>query len=247
MEFNNYAFINSTIFYKKCNITFEANQTFNSRDNNAIILNISFLLLFKGFINLRNKNRLYIFKKQLLKNLPKLLISPNDLYIYIRSGDIFQQIRKSMHSYFQPPLCFYEKILGKFKFRKVFIISQDESNPVIPKLLSKYSYIRKMKNSLKYDISYLINLAAAKSTFFYSSIKLNDKLKYLWEYDLYSTLSKDYLNYHYYHYKFPIFYTIYKMNSSSNYRKVMHPWIYSPKQKKIMIEEKCVNNFDIIR
>ena len=175
----------------------------------------------------------------------------NFIYICIRSGDIFlSHEKKLIQAYSQPPFCFYVKILDTFKFSKAFIISEDKINPVIPKLLNKYSYIKKRKNILKLDISYLTNsynIVAAKSTFFSTSIKLNDKLKFLWEYDFYSKKSRTYLNFHYSFYKFPIYYTIYKMNSSTKYKKLMIPWINSPNQRKRMINEKCINNFMIIR
>jgi hypothetical protein len=90
-------------------------------------------------------------------------------------------------------------------------------------------------------------LVAAKSTFFSASIKLNDKLKFLWDYDFYSLLSSAYLGFQNSVYKFPFYYTIYKMNSSINYRRIIIPWINSPRQRKLMIEEKCLNNFDIIK
>jgi hypothetical protein len=122
--------------------------------------------------------------------LPKVVVHPNDLFIYIRSGDIFVLTNKgSISGYYQPPLCFYVKILDMFKFREVYIISEDKLNSVIPILLDKYAYIKKRKNNLKLDISYLTNaynIVAGKSTFLSTAIKLNDKLKFLWEYDLYS-------------------------------------------------------------
>ena len=249
IEKNKNIYINKAILYKKKNITIEPNQTFNSKENNSIIFNVYFFY-FNNFRFLRNLNRFYIFKKQLLNNVPKVITHPDDLYIYIRSGDIFGQFKNVIQNYYQPPLCFYIKILFKYKFREVFIISEDKLNPVIPLLLSQYSNIKFMKNNLKLDISYLINsynIVAAKSTFFSASIKLNGKLKFLWEYDFYSTKSKSYLNFHYSFYKFHIYYTIYKMYSSINYKKIMMPWINSPRQRKRMIEEKCMNNFDIIR
>ena len=192
-----------------------------------------------------NKNKVIA-----LNNLPKVVTHPNDLYVYIRSGDIFLIHGNSIKGYYQPPFCFYEKILDKFRFSKVFIISEDKINPVIQKLLNKYSNIKKKKNNIKLDISYLTNaynIVAGKSTFLSTAIKLNDKLKFLWEYDFYSTFSRRYLDFHYSFNKFPVYCTIYKMNSTINYRKIMLPWINSPKQRKIMIEEKCVNKFDIIR
>ena len=242
--------VNHSIFYNKSNFTIESNQAFNYIGNyNSIILNAQFLF-FEGFRYFGNVNRFYIFKKQLINNLPKVVTHPNDLYIYIRSGDIFLlSYIYYIRGYFQPPLCFYKKILDNFKFNKVFIISQDKLNPVIPKLLNKYSYISIKNNELKVDISYLINsykMVAGKSTFFSTSIKFNDKLKFLWEYDC-SPLSQKYLHLHYSAYNFQFNYTVYKMNLSNNYRKLMYPWFNIPKQRKEMINEKCKQNFDIMR
>ena len=247
MENNKNIYINNTIFYNKSKIAIEPNKSFNSRDNNTIILNV-FFFFFNGFRYLKNIYRLRIFKNQLINNLPKILTHPNDLYIYIRGGDIFHQSPpNSASNYFQPPLCFYSKILNEFKFRHIFIISKDSLNLVISNLLCKYPYVKLKKNNIKIDISYLVhsyNLVAAKSTFFLTSIKFNDKLKFLWEYDC-SGLYQKYLHLHYSIYDSPYYYTIYKMNSSNNYKKLMHPWINSPNQRKLMLIEKCTKNFDI--
>jgi hypothetical protein len=250
IENNNKIYINNTIIDKKNNFTIEPNQAFNSRDKYSLIL-YTYFYLFHGFRMFININRLSIFREQLLNNLPKVVAHPNDLYIYIRSGDIFVLTnRGSINGYYQPPLCFYVKILDQFSFRKVYIISVDKLNFVIPALLDKYSYIKNRKNILKVDISYLINsynIVAAKSTLFSASIKINDKLKFLWEYDIYSSLRRTYLSFHYSFYKFPLYYTIYKMNSSIKYKRIMKPWTNSPKQRKMMLNEKCLNNFDIIK
>jgi len=249
IEYNNKIYIKKKIFLKKENITIEPNKAPKSIDNNSIALGSSFFF-HNGFRWFKNINKLIIYKKHLLNNLPKVVTNQNDLYIYIRSGDIFLIHKSSIRGYYQPPFCFYDKIMKKFKFSKVFIISEDKLNPVIHKLLNKYPFIKTKKNNLKLDISYLINsynIVVGKSTFLSTTIKLNDKLKFLWEYDLYSSFSRTYLDFHYSFYKFPVYYTIYKMNSTANYRKLIYPWINSPKQRKIMIEEKCIFNFDIIR
>jgi len=250
IEYSNKIYINRTIFYKKRNFTIQPNHTFNYIENNNSVIIDNYFLFFNGFRYLRNVYRLNIFKSQLFNNLPKVITHPYELYIYIRSSDIFSQSYKnSTRGYFQPPLCFYLKILDYFKFKKVFIISQDNLNPVIPKLLHKYSFIHKKKDSLKLDISYLTNsynMIAAKSTLFSTSIKFNDKLKFLWEFDC-SSLSQKYFHLHYSVYEFPFYYTVYYMNSSTNYRKLMYPWSNTPKQRQMMIEEKCINDFIIIR
>jgi len=249
IEFNNNIYIKNKIFLKENNITIEPKETLYSKGNNSITLRARFFY-HNGFSFFKNKNKLGIYKKLLLRNLPKVQTHPNELHIYIRSGDIFLIHRDYIGGYYQPPFCFYAKILDIFKFSKVFIISEDKINPVIPKLLKKYSYIKKKNNNIKLDISYLTNsynLVAGKSTFFSSIIKLNDKVKFFWEYDFYTTLSRPYLDFHHGFYKNSIYYTIYKMNSSINYRKIMLPWTNSLNQRKRMVEEKCMNNFDIIR
>jgi hypothetical protein len=174
--------------------------------------------------------------------LPKVVVGLNDLYIYIRSGDIFfRKNTGSILGYYQQPLCFYINILKIYKFNEVFIISENKLNPVIQNLLIKYTNIKKTRNSLKLDISYLINsynIVSAKSTFFSVFIRFNDKLKFLWEYDFYPSKIID---------NFQIYYTIYKMNTSNNYKRIMIPWANLPNQKEIMIKEQCKNKFDIIK
>ena len=248
VEYNNDIFINNTIFYKKYNLTIEPNQTINFLEKNMFIVHHGFFF-FNNFKYSRNVIKFNILKRQFLNNLPKILTHPNDLYIYVRGGDVFRKYKHSIKTYPQPPLCFYMKILNQFKFRKIIILSEDKLNPVIPKLLDKYSYIKYKKNNLKLDISYLANsynIVAAKSSFLVTVIKFNDKLKYLWEYDLYK-LSERYLHLHYSVYKFPFNYKIYKMNSSKMYSKIMIPWFNKLNQRKMMLKEKCHNNFYIIK
>ena len=246
--FSNKIFINNKIFCKKNNISIEPNQMINITDKNLLILNQRFFFYY-NFKYFKNVNRLEFLKNQLLNNLPKVITHPDDLYIYIRGGDIFKKYKNSIKRYPQPPLCFYMKILNEFKFRKAIIISEDKLNPIISILLNKYSYLTYRKNNLKLDISFLsnsYNIAAGKSSFLVTIIKFNKKIKFLWEYDYYK-LSERYLHLHYSVYKFSYHYTIYKLNSSKKYRRIMYPWHNSLKQRKIMLKVKCKNNFDIIR
>jgi hypothetical protein len=150
-------------------------------------------------------------------------------------------------SYAQPPLCFYRNILNKFKFREIRIISEDKSNPILM-LLEQFYHAKFVKNYIKLDISYLANsynIISAKSSFIVSIIKLNSNIKFLWEYDLY-ILSERYLHLHYSVYTFSFNYTIYKMNVSENYKKLMYPFHNSENQRKFILEEKCDNNFHLI-
>jgi hypothetical protein len=248
VEYLNEIFINNTIQYKKYNLTIEPNKTINFKDKNMVILPHGFFF-FNNFKYSRNVIKFGIFKRQFLNNLPKIVINPDDLYIYIRGGDIFMRYKHSIKRYPQPPLCFYMKILDEFKFREVIIISEDKLNPVIPELLLKYSYIKFKKNSLKLDIAYLansFNIVGGKSSFLVTVIKFNDKLKNLWEYDFYQ-VSEKYLHLHSSVYKYPFHYKVYKMNPSQSYIKIMLPWLNKLNQRKMMLKEKCINNFYLIR
>ena len=208
--------LKNKIYYKKYNITIESINSFNYIEKDSIILDDYFFYFQCNFTNLGKINRFYVFRKEILNNLPKVKINFDDLYIYIRGGDIFSFINKTSLYYVQPPLCFYNIILNQFTFRKVIIISEDKSNPVIPKLLKEYPYI-----------------------------KLNQNLKFLWEYDFYM-LSDRFLHLHHSVCTFSFNYNIYKMNVSENYKNLMFPFHNSEKQRKIMIEEKCDNKFDLI-
>ena len=247
IEKNNAAFIKHKIFYKKYNFSIEPNQVFNYMDNNSLIINKWFFFKL-NFSCLGKVNRFNLLKEEILNNLPKLKIHPHDLYIYIRSGDIFSIYKNSITTYSQPPLCFYQNILNNFNFRKVNIISEDKLNPVIPILLNNYSFIKYKKNNFKYDIAYLVNsfnIVSAKSSFLISLIKLNGNLQFLWEYDFYK-LSERYLHLHYSVYSFSYNYTIYKMEPSLIYKKILYTWTNSSQQRQIMLKDKCINNFDII-
>lgn len=219
----------------------------NYKNYSSLNIDVNFFY-YSNFKLLERVNKFFLFREEIMKNLPKTKTHPDDLYIYLRGGDIFRTLNKSNPNYPQPPFCFYENILRKFKFRKIIIISEDKLNPSFQKLITKYSYIKFNKNNIKNDISYLVNsynIVSATSSFLISIIKLNYNLKYLWEFDIYK-LSERYLHYHYSVYKFPFNYFVYKMNVSEKYKKIMLPFFNSEIQRKLMLEEKCNNNFYII-
>jgi len=241
-------FINHKIFYLKYNLTIESSHSFNNTDNNSIFLKVTFFMFHCNLTDLGNVNRFFVFRKEILNNLPKVKINCDDLYIYLRGGDIFRNFNKTNRYYVQPPLCFYKTILNQFVFRKVIIISEDTSNPVISILFKEYPYIKYNTNNVKLDISYLVNsynIISATSSFIECIIKLNQNIKYLWEYDFYMP-SERYFHLHHSVYTFSFNYTIYKMNVSEKYKKLMFPFINSENQRIAMIEEKCENNFFLI-
>ena len=245
----NNLFINHTLYDKEHNLKIQVGL--DDFFNVQVLSSIS-PEFFYDFYTLKIDNRVDIFKKEILNNLPKVKISKNDLIIHFRSSDIFQHVNDSNYApdYAQPPLCFYETILQKFKFDKIYIISADDIyNPVIKKLRKKYPRIVYHNNPLDVDISFLARgykIVGSISSFLISSIKLNNNLKYLWEYDIYPMSGK---LYHFHHLLFNIKrkYIIYQMKPSNVYKNKMIVWKCSKEQLKIMLNDKCSNNFKIIK
>ena len=183
-------------------------------------------------------------KNEILRNLPYVEVKPDSLYIHIRGGDVFY-ISNPPPSYSQPPLCFYEKIINNFEFKNIYIVSLDNKNIIVNKLLNKYKRIIQQKRDLLYDISILshgYNIVLSVSTFVLASIKLNDNLKNIWEFDI-MRLSQKAVFLHHHLYKFKINYKIYTMKPSSTYLRKMFSWKCSSEQVKLMLEDKCPFGF----
>ncbi len=247
---DNKMYINHTLYDKDYNITIEISDFNYFLVDNDYITNLSPNFFF-DFYNFKVENRLDIIKHEIVNNLPKIKLDKKDLIIHFRSSDIFQHKDDPVHApdYAQPPLCFYERILNKFNFSNIYIISVDDIyNPVIKILRTKYPKIIYNENSLEIDISYLVrgfNIVGSISSFLISSIKLNDNLKFLWEYDRYPMCSK---MYHSHHSIFNIKrnYTTYLMEPSEIYKDKMIVWKGSDDQIKIMLNDTCPYDFKIV-
>ena len=235
--------ISKRVYIRKSNITILLGSNIDCNNQNILCFHeISWSIFYPQII--KPQLRTEEIKKEILRNLPKVNIHPNDLYIHIRGGDIFKG--SFGKNFAQPPLCYYEKILNNNKtFKTVYIIAMDHRNIVLDALLKKHKYIIYKKNNLKYDISLLchaFNIVASVSSFVFSAIKLNDNLKNLWEFDMIRLSNKFvYFHHHIFHYK--INYKIYTMEPSEIYRKKMFSFKRTKEQLKLMLEDKCSNNF----
>ena len=273
LEKDNNIFINNTIYDKKYNIVIEVSDkthenifhNFNYEDDDNFLVkdeaenkekkDYYYMMsldsnFYYNMYNLRLENKYNIFKNEILKNLPKININKNDLYIHIRGGDIF-----SNHSpefapdYAQPPLCFYRKIIKNNKFKNIFIISADKKNPVIDILIKTYKNIIYKENSIEKDIASLAfsyNIVGSISSFLISIIKLNNNLKNFWEYNIYP-VSLGIPHIHHSLYNYTRTYTIFRMEPSKQYKNEMIIWENSDIQRKIMINDTCPYNFTVIK
>lgn len=221
--------IKNPIFYKNYNITIFPNLYENIT---KIDIRLSVKSAFYFSYKKNHKMRLGIIRDELFKNIPKYKSKPNDLYINIRSGDIF--INKINPHYSQPPLCFYQKIIIENKFNKIFILSNGHENPVVDELLKKYRKIKYIHDSVEFDISIIVNaynFVMPISTFPNTLINFNHNLKNLYMYG------------HNLKYPLKLNYTIHKMMPSSKYVKLIwNKWKNTKKQLYLMIHEKCIKN-----
>jgi len=228
---------------EKNNMTLETGDYKNSynyfKDSNK---------LFYAIFNFKIEIRINYIRNEIVSNLPIVETSYENLYIHVRSGDIFNSKKINIY-YSQPPLCFYQYIFSNYNFSKIYLISFDKSNPVIQKLINQFPNISYTKKSLKYDIAQLINaynIVASISSFLNLIIQLNINLQFLWDYNIFKLSEKIFLL-HYDIYKYPCNnFTIFRMEPSFNYRKKMYIWKNIKSQRKLMIKEKCNNFFSII-
>lgn len=219
--------IKNPIFYKDYNITIFPKIYEN-------ILKIDITLNSDNIFNYIYKkkfhyNRLSILRKEILKNIPKFISSSNDLYINIRSGDIF--VKNIVKFYAQPPLCFYKKIINENNFHNIYIVSNGHENPVIDELFNLYPKIKYIHKSIEGDISIIINahnLVISKSTFAWTLIYLNKNLEKLYIYKFGK------------HHPFQLNCVVYEMESSQNYkRRMQNKWYNTKEQLDLMISENC--------
>lgn len=211
----------------------------NIQDSNLIIDKTSTFFHYQNYI--KPEIDIGLLKVEILKNLPKVKVNHKDVFIYVRSGDIFI---KPHRFYSQAPLCFYKKILNNCAFKNIYIIAENKNNPIIDKLLIQYPNIIYNKNNLKIDIAYLsysFNLVGGQLTTFLSNIiPLNDNLQNLW------VFKNQFIEQ-----KFEKIYKlniinkikIFQMNASNNYLNKMKYWKNNKYQRDLMINEKCNNKF----
>ena len=190
--------------------------------------------------------RVNLFKDEVKRNLPVINTDRNDLYIHIRSGDIFK--RRPNTVYALPPLCFYQKILNNFFFKNIYIVSENRKNPIINLLTKEFPEIIFIDNYIETDAAILsnaYNIVGSMSSFLTTLVMINDNIKNYWDFDNYR-LSEKYLHFHHDIYKLQVNYTLYEMKPSEDYRKEMFVWRNSKRQIDLMINEKC-REFNAIR
>ena len=236
-----FLFIKDKVTTDKINIELKQQSQVNCKAEDTFCGHIFFDFYFPLVFKPTARN--IILKDELKKNLPKLKIDKNDLYIHIRAGDVFE---KRGNSYSPPPYCFYQKVLKQFKFKKIYLISMDDKSPIIGKLMSDYPNIVHELHPIEHDIACLMNaynIVNSISSFAQVSISFNDYIENLWEYDFYK-INEKIFHFHHDFERLNRQFNIYRMKPSENYIKQMFDWRNEESQKKFMFEETCIYDFE---
>ena len=243
IEKENNWYLKNKIINKKYKIFIEPKLKKSLDKLNIIIEETPFLFYF-SYILLPIK-RVNILRKEIMRNLPIPKVNYNELFIYIRSGDIFKGSNPNS-KYIQPPFCFYKNVLDNYKYKLTYIISENKNNPVIGKILDKYPNIIYNINSLKIDICYLVNayllVGGGASTFFQQIILLNNNIKIIWEY-IFKKPTKNVFNNATFHSLKSRNIRKYIMYSSNDYYEKMKTWANNQSQRDLMINDNCSNSF----
>jgi len=154
LSFPKHSFLNTTsITFDNCNTNVKIHDENNTFFFKSKLKNINDIM----FYDKNTQENVYkIMKKMCSIKIPYK--ENNDLVIHIRSGDQFDN-RKcfSTSHYLAPPFYYYDTILSNNNFDNIYIIAEDNKNPVIQKLCKKYPNIKFEIQSLEKDIKILLS------------------------------------------------------------------------------------------
>jgi hypothetical protein len=233
-------YIKNDIITDKIKVSVKPSSDINCNSEDTICGHIFFDFFFPVLI--LPEIRFTILKDEIKRNLPQININKDDLYIYIRAGDSFYSSVRN--GYIPSPYCFYERVITKFKFNDIYIISIDDKHPAIGKLISNFPKIKHQKNSVKTDIAILMNaynLANSMSSFTQAAISFNDNLENLFDYEAYKA-SETILHFHYDVDKLNKRFNVYRMDPTENYLRNIFNWCNREEQRKMLLEEICLND-----
>ena len=124
------------------------------------------------------------------------------------------------------------------------MVSIDDKHPAIGKLMSTFPKIKHQLKNVKTDIALLMNaynLANSMSSFTQVAISFNDNLENLFDYEAYKA-SEALLHFHYDIDKLNKKFNVYRMKPSENYLRNIYNWCNTEEQKKLILEENCIND-----
>ena len=158
-------------------------------------------------------------------------LESDSLLIHIRSGDICGT--KWIHPlYLPPPISYYINIIKTNKYKKIYMISEDMSNPIISKLLEIYPNIQFSLRTLLEDIKLVLrapNIIMSIGTFISSLTFLTYNTKNIYC-PSYIQSHLNLVKLHEPHIKLHII-------DLDNYKKQMGIWKNSSKQREQLLSQ----------
>ena len=100
--------ISKDVISNEVNVSLVSKKNIDFNNRNIAIFHKNFVYFQKL---IKTEIRIDRLKNEIKNNLPKINISSTDLFIHIRSGDIFKYKSNLYINYAQPPLCFYQRII----------------------------------------------------------------------------------------------------------------------------------------
>ena len=133
------------------------------------------------------------FRDEFLRSFPNMSLDPNDLYMHLRSGDIYFQ--DDHPNYGQPPINFYFDVMKYKKWNNIYLLS-DGFNPMYNLLINSGAI--HYSNYSFYDVIAIAvncyNLAFGKTTFMISLSFLAKRFNNLFTFNLPTYRMKPHLN-----------------------------------------------------
>ena len=203
------------------NISFEIYNNFT--DVSHLIYGEFYVPLKQVFVPMEF-SYIYYFKSEVLKAIPILNLSKTDLYMHLRSGDVYN--RAPHLNYGQPPVNYFLDTMKAENWTNIYLICEDNKSPIFPTLIKRGA--RHTNHTFLEDITTIINchnLAIGKSTLGLSLSFLNrNSLK------------------HFYTFNLPTYRILPHMNCEPDERFsniILNKWKNLPSQRQVLLSSKC--------
>ena len=145
------------------------------------------LWIYESIFKKNHQKVLQKLRESIKLPMPTKIAASDDLYIHMRSGDMFHQPGwKWSNFYIPPPLIFYYNAIRERSWRNIYVICEDRKNLCLSALLDKYPHIKWCQQSLIEDIKLILsarNIVYGGGTFVPSLLEFNRNVQMIYRVD----------------------------------------------------------------
>jgi hypothetical protein len=113
-------------------------------------------------------------------------LTEKDLVLFIRSGDVFT-LTHDVLGYGQPPLSFYQLLIELERPERIFVLSEDDKNPVVSSLLNgEYRNIQLIRRGMTGDFEFMLGakkIGTGTTTLLPNLLNLSEDIKLCYSFD----------------------------------------------------------------